>query len=97
MEDAMATSAVGAHVYESVRRRSPIPIRQRRTAGPALLPMWLALVVRVVVVGGLAFGSGFLGVIVLRALGWALAGARPTPGSPLPRPCWSDPSGGAGG
>jgi hypothetical protein len=75
MEDAMATSAVGAHVYESVRRRSPIPIRQRRTAGPALLPMWLALVVRVVVVGGLAFGSGFLGVIVLRALGWALAGA----------------------
>jgi hypothetical protein len=74
MEDAMATSAVGANVYESVRRRSPDPIRQRRTAGPALLPMWLALVVRVVVVGGLAFGAGFLVVIAILSLGWVLAG-----------------------
>ncbi len=67
----MWTSGAGAHAYELVRRRSPHLMRGRR---PALLPMWLALVVRVVVVGGLAFGSGFLGVIVTRSLGWVLLG-----------------------
>ena len=69
----MWTSGAGAHAYESVRRRSFDPTR-RRSRRPALLAVWLALVVRVVVVGGLAFGSGFLGVILSRSLGWELVG-----------------------
>jgi hypothetical protein len=72
MEDRMWTSGAGAYAYESVRRRSPYPMAQARR--PGLLTIWLALVVKVVVVGGLAFGSGFLGMIVTRSLGWVLAG-----------------------
>ena len=69
----MATSARGGHVHESVRRRSPDPMRHRLRRA-ALLPMWLGLLMRVVVVGGFAFGAGFLGVILIRSLGWVLAG-----------------------
>jgi hypothetical protein len=68
VEDAMSTSAAAAHVYESVRRRSTGPLRHRMPAA-ALLPLWLALLMRVVVVGGFAFGSGFLGVVAARSLG----------------------------
>lgn len=40
----------------------------------ARLPVWLALVMKVVVVGGFAFGCGFLGVVAARSFGWVLAG-----------------------
>jgi hypothetical protein len=68
----MATSAVGAQVYEWVRQRAPGSTAQRRHRS-ASLPRWLALVLKVVVVGGCAFGAGFVGVIALRAVGWLLA------------------------
>jgi hypothetical protein len=68
MEDTMSTSAAAAHVYESVRRRSTGPGHDRM-AGVALLPLWLTLLVKVVVVGGFAFGGGFLGVVAARSLG----------------------------
>jgi hypothetical protein len=69
----MTTSAVGVHVYESVRRRSPHRAGHRMPRR-TLLAVWLDLVVRVVVVGGFAFGSGFVTVILMRAAGWLLAG-----------------------
>lgn len=64
----MSTSAAAAQVYESVRRRSLDSLRHRMPP-QALLAMWLALVAQVVVVGGLAFGAGFLGVVAVRSLG----------------------------
>jgi len=66
-------SAKGAHIYESVRRRSLDPMRHRLRRA-ALLSVWLGLLMRVVVVGGLAFGAGFLGVILIRSIGWVVAG-----------------------
>jgi len=71
----MATTAGGGNVYASVRRRSPDPMRHR-LRGTVLLAMWLGLLMRVVVVGGLAFGAGFLGVLLLRSVGWLLAGGE---------------------
>ena len=70
----MATTARGGHVYQSVRRRSPDPMRHR-LRGTVLLAMWLGLLMRVVVVGGFAFGAGFLAVLLLRSVGWLLAGS----------------------
>jgi len=64
----MSTTAVAAHVYESVRRRSLDPLRHRMPVR-ALLAMWLALVAQVAVVGGLAFGAGFLVVVAVRSWG----------------------------
>jgi hypothetical protein len=72
-EKVMATSAAAARAYQSVRRRSTVPMRQR-TSGTALLRMWLGFVLRVVVVGSVAFGAGFLGVVAARSLGWVVAG-----------------------
>ena len=69
----MSTSAAAARAYQSVRRRSTVPTRQR-LSGAALLRMWLTFVVQVVVVGGIAFGAGFLAVVVARALGVVVAG-----------------------
>jgi hypothetical protein len=68
VEEAMATSAAAARAYQSVRRRSTVPMRQRRS-GAAWLRMWLTFVLQVVVVGGIAFGTGFFGVVVVRSLG----------------------------
>lgn len=68
----MATSAIEARVYESVRRHSPYPTRRRRRA--VALLVWLALVVKVVVVGGFAFAFGFFGLVALRAAGLIAAG-----------------------
>jgi hypothetical protein len=69
----MATSAAAARAYQSVRRRSTVPMRSR-TSAKAPLRMWLGFVLRVVVVGGIAFGAGFLGVVAARSVGWVEAG-----------------------
>ena len=65
VEEAMATSMVGIRAYELVRRRPP---------DATLMPVWLELAVRVVVVGSVAFGAGFVAVIASRSVGWVLAG-----------------------
>ena len=69
----MSTSAAAARAYQSVRRRSTISMRPH-PSGAVLLQMWLAFVARVVVVGGIAFGVGFLGVVAARSWGWVVAG-----------------------
>ena len=69
----MSTSAAAARAYQSVRRRSVLPSRPR-PSGTALLRMWLTLVLQVVVVGGVAFGAGFLGVVLARSWGWLVVG-----------------------
>lgn len=62
------TPAAAVQVYRSVWKHSPYLVG-RRQVRLARLAIWLTFLAKVAVVGGFAFGCGFLGVVAARAFG----------------------------